>query len=118
MKKTAVIICIIGLLMSVFACVHAAAYETQGYIPDGADYSAKAGSATPDQEDIPEKDPFALPEKCVELDKKDELQIVRDYKKQYNSEGEPGDYTVQCFLEMSNGMKLVYVSIITASPER
>ena len=77
MKKTAVIICIIGL-MSVFACVHAAAYETQGYIPDGADYSAKAGSATPDQEDIPEKDPFALPETRVELDKTEELQIVRD----------------------------------------
>ena len=110
MKKTAVIICIIGLLTSVFACVPAAAYETQGYIPDGADYSAKAGSATPDQEDIPEKDPFALPEKCVELDKKEELQIVRDYQKQFNNkDGKPEDYTVQCFLEMSNGMKLVYV---------
>ena len=75
--------------------------------------------ATPDDaipdEATPEID--ELPCETVKLTNDEKLKLAQDYKDQYDTEGDPADYTVLCFLNLSNGMKLVYVGLPDESTE-
>ena len=59
--------------------------------------------------------PFVdFPNETIELTNEEKLKIANDYIAQYggmrrDSDREPDQYTVLCFKNLSNGMKLVYV---------
>ena len=56
-----------------------------------------------------DRDVDELPSERVELSDAEKLKMAQDYKAQYETEGDPQQYTVLCFKTLSNGMKLVYV---------
>ena len=109
MKKFFSITFILAILVF-SACIPAFAeeYSASSYT------SAKTFSNTDSQgkSDIIYKErPFEdYPNETIELTDEEKLKIAKDYIAQFDrNAGEPDQYTVLCFKNLSNGMKLVYV---------
>ena len=116
MKRT--IIAIISLMLCAFACLPAMAAETgkTEASPDSATGKTKPSPDTAVGASIidriihnPERD-SAYPKTTLPLDYDEKLQIAQDFKAQYQTSGDPAEYTVMLFQNLSNGMKLVFVT--------
>ena len=116
MKRT--IIAIISLMLCAFACLPAMAAETgkTEASPDSATGKTKPSPDTAVGASIidriihnPERD-SAYPKTTLPLDYDEKLQIAQDFKAQYDTSGDPAEYSVTLFQNLSNGMKLVLVT--------
>ncbi|SCX25141.1 hypothetical protein SAMN02910436_01973 [Ruminococcaceae bacterium P7] len=125
MKKMLTIM--ISLMLCAVACLPAMAAEAEktGASPDSAigetDESPRTATGktkgtatgTPIEDRIipnTERDFFELPNTTLPLDDESKLQIAQDFKAQYQTSGDPAEYTVMLFQNLSNGMKLVFVT--------
>ena len=115
MKKLFFVTIIIGIILSA-ACTSVFAEELTA-----SSYTTAAGNTSGENYD----DPFTrlihsdraldeLPPDRVELTDEEKLKLAQDYIAQYGSRGcrveaNAEDYTVLCFKNLSNGMKLVFV---------
>lgn len=117
----------ISLILCAFVCLSAMAAEAEktGASPDSAIGETEgsprtatgktqgAATGTPIEDRIipnTERDFFELPNTTLPLDDELKLQIAQDFKAQYHTSGDPEEYTVMLFQNLSNGMKLVFVT--------
>lgn len=105
-------------MLCAFACLPAMAAETgkTEASPDSATGKTKPSPDTAVGASIidriihnPERD-SAYPKTTLPLDYDEKLQIAQDFKAQYDTSGDPAEYSVTLFQNLSNGMKLVLVT--------